>query len=65
MAKNDNQSDERVPLAIGGRNRPGTERQGRKPWTAPRLETITRDAIGAAPNMNPSVHDGSSPYIPV
>ena len=38
------------------------ERRRRKPWTAPRLKTITADDVGTS-NMK-SVQDGTGCYIP-
>ena len=65
MTGNSSRSDERFPSSIpgGGGNRPGAERGGRKPWTAPRLKTI-RTAVGTAP-LNPnSDADGVTCYQP-
>ena len=40
----------------------GEERKQRKPWTPPRLETISASDVNAAPIGNASTNDGVTSY---
>ena len=56
-------ANDREAAPVGGENSSkGSEGRPRKPWTAPRLETIAADDIRTSGNL--SIQDGTGCYMP-